>query len=91
MFLLDSIKRAGRKATRTFDEPEIRDGMVIPWGMKLTVMPSLESEPEVKFAAFDDPRITDPEHYDKFSRYLPRELSILGPPKKGQNCEDFSS
>ena len=86
MQLVKALRRKGRTGIRAIREPEIRNGMVTPWGMKLSVIPSLSSDPQVKFAAFDDPRICDPEHYDEFARFLPEEFVLLGPPKRGQNC-----
>jgi len=64
-------------------------GMKTTGGLRLSILPKLSSPPEIKFAVFSDSRFWDPEQYEKFSRFLPEEFSLLGPPKEGQNCFGF--
>ncbi len=59
-------------------------------GFILTESPSLESPDEIKYAVFDDARFWTPKDYMKFEPFLPEGVSIVGPPKKGQNCFGFS-
>ena len=67
-------------------EPRIRAGIRTSHGMRLTRLPSLDSDPKVKFAVFDDPRFFHPKDCDSFTPFLPEGFTLVGPPETGQNC-----
>ena len=65
------------------------DGMKTSKGLVLRLNPSINEDPEIKFAPFSDKRIVDPTHYLKFQRFLPQEIELVSPPIEGWNSFGF--